>query len=170
VAVLRALEESWHAFTGGRNGDAGVFWQERRPNLLIASPASPSARITSILATIMDSGPLEGPEPEPEEDWHDSNDDFAFGPWLITRTRTGTSVRTSYSYLDLHGCLDGVEGFWRGEGGIESSQEENRDGDPNTDYDRVHWTVIKVPVRNVVAIALSTELDLALVISCVFPS
>jgi hypothetical protein len=126
VAALRAWEESWNAFTGGHDGNAGVFWQKRRPNLRIALPASPSAQIKYILATIIDPGP---PGSEQEEDWqHDTDDLCSFEPWFIT-----------------------------GDG----------DGNPGTDYDRVHWTVIKVPVRNVLVIALSTELDLALVISCV---
>jgi hypothetical protein len=167
-AALRDWEESWSALTGGHDGDAGVFWQERRPDLLIASPTSPSARIRSTLATIIDPGP---PGLEQEDRWQlDTGDDFSFGPWFITAMRVGIKVRASYSYLDLHGCLDGVGGAGRGEGaqgGIESSEEETRDR--GTDYDRVHWTVLKLPVRNVVTIAQSTELDLALVISFVFP-
>jgi hypothetical protein len=167
VAALRAWEESWNAFTGGHDGNAGVFWQKRRPNLRIALPASPSAQIKYILATIIDPGP---PGSEQEEDWqHDTDDLCSFEPWFITATRTGFNVRASYSYLDLHGCLDGVGGAWGGEGAPSRIESRNGDGDgnPGTDYDRVHWTVIKVPVRNVLVIALSTELDLALVISCV---
>jgi hypothetical protein len=173
VAALRAWEESWNAFTVGHDDDAGVFWQKRRPNLRIASPALPSARIRSISATIIDPGPWEGPEED--EIWQVEGDDlFSFGPWFITRTHAGARVRASYSYLDLHGCLDGVGSVWGGDGSQgrpENSEEDNRDRDrdPGTVYDRVHWTVIEVPVRDVVAIALSTELDLALVISCVFP-
>jgi hypothetical protein len=106
----------------------------------------------------------------------EAEDDISFGPGFITATRSGTGVRASYSYLDLHGCLSGV-GAGEGEageegapGGIQSGEEENgdQDGDQGADYDRVYWTCIKVPVWNVVAFALSTELDLAVAISCVF--
>jgi hypothetical protein len=71
--------------------------------------------------------------------------------------------------LDLHGCLGGVGGAGGGgEGGAPGGVPVvNRDRDDGADYDRVYWTCIKVPVWNVVSFALSTELDLAVVISCV---
>jgi hypothetical protein len=65
--------------------------------------------------------------------------------------------------------LDGARGVGEREeaqGGIQGGEKENGDG--GADYDRVSWTCIKVPVSNVVAFGLSIELDLALVISCVF--
>jgi len=185
MAALRAWEESWNALAGGHDGDGGVFWQERAPDLRIALPPSSSSssslsrRVRYILATIVDPEPLVGPGQE-EDGQHgslDINDHFSFGPWFIAATREGSNVRASYSYLDLHGCLGGVGGGGGGgaSGGIQSDEEENRDGDgdgdgdPGADYDRACWTVIKVPVWNVLAFALSTELDLAVVISCVFP-
>jgi hypothetical protein len=178
---LGAWEEAWNAFAGGHDGDAQVFWQQHAPNLRIAVPPSPSfpsssAHVTHLVATIIDPDPPVGPEQE-EDGQHgliDRNDIFSFGPWFITATRHGINVRAYYSYLDLHGCLDGAGGVGGGEripGGIQSGEEENgdQDRDPGTDYDRVHWTVIKVSVWNVLAFALSTELDLAVVISCVYP-
>jgi hypothetical protein len=170
VVALRAWEESWNAFTGGHNDNAGAFCLERAPDLRIAPPTSPSARVRYILAQITDPRPPVGPGRME----HDVADEFSFGPWFITGTRTGIEVRSSYSYLDLHGRLGEVGSAGGGgevgegaSGGIQSGEEENRNR--GTDYDRVLWTYIKVPVRNVVAIALSTELDLAVVISCVFP-
>ena len=54
--------------------------------------------------------------------------------------------------------------------GIQGDEEEDADSDSDADYDCLDWTaVINIPVQNVVEIALSTELDLAVVISCVFP-
>jgi hypothetical protein len=173
VVALRAWEESWNAFTGGHNDNVGAFCQEREPNLRIALPTSPSARVRYILATIVDPRPPVGPEREEDMQYglFDAEDNFSFGLWFITGTHTGGEERASYSYLDLHGCLNGVGGAGGGgegaSGGIQRGEEESRDG--GTDYDRVHWTRIKVPVRNVVEIALSAELDLAVVISCVFP-
>jgi hypothetical protein len=168
AGALRAWEKAWNAFTGGHDGDARVFWQERAPDMCIALPPSPSvlsssAQVRHIVATIIDPDPPVGPE-QGEDEQHDVNDLFSFGPWFITATRHGINVRTSYSYLDLYGYLGGAGGVGGGErapGGIQSG-EENRDGD----RDR-NWTVIKVPVRNVLAFALSTELDLVVVISCV---
>ena len=49
---------------------------------------------------------------------------------------------------------------------------EMADGDVGGEYDRVHWTVIKIPLWDVVAFVLSTELGLTVVTLCVdsFPS
>jgi len=182
MAALRAWEESWNALAGGHDGDGGVFWQERRPDLRIAllpslssSSAAAAARVRHIVATVIDPEPSVGPE-QNEDGLYDTgiNDSFSFEPWFIAVKHIGFNARASYSYLDLRGCLGGVGGVGRGggaPGGIQSGEMENgdRDGDRSADYDRAHWTVIKVPVRNVVAIALSAELDLAVVISCVFP-
>jgi hypothetical protein len=179
AAALRAWEEAWNALTGGHDGDAGTFWQERGPDLRIAPPPPPpppsSARVRYIKAMIVDPDPLVGPEqPEEEQHWLPDIDlgvmnHFLFGPWFITKTHYGINVRTSYSYLDLHGCLNSVGGVGGGgegaPGGIQSGEVEN--GDRGADYDRGYWTCIKVPVWNVVEIALSTELDLAVVISYV---
>jgi len=180
VVALRAWEESWNVLAGGHDGDGGVFWQERAPDLRIALPpsllsSSAAARARYIGATIIEPEPpvaALGPGQYEEEGQHgilEAEDHFSFGPWFIAATRSGFNVRASYSYLDLYGCLGGRVG--EGEEAPEGVQsgEEEEDGDRGVDYDRVHWTVIKVPVRNVVSFALSTELDLAVVISCVCP-
>jgi hypothetical protein len=180
AAALRAWEESWNALAGGHDGDARVFWQERAPDLRIALPPRPPSlssspsRVNYILATIVDPDPAIGPL-DGDEGQHgilDEEDHFSFGPWFIIATRDGLNVRASYSYLDLHGCLDGVGGAGGGgEGeapsGAQVGEQVNRDLDGSANYDRVCWTCIKIPVWNVVAFALSTELDLAVVISCV---
>ena len=145
-------------------------------------PSSP--RATRLRATILD------PDPIPEDTIleglqelaeifgvfaaGDARDHFAFGPCYITSTHTGPGIdiRPAYSYLDLHGDLGGTG---TGTGALESDgiqggvRGEEVDADVDADYDRLDWTVIDIPVRNVVDIALSTELDLAVVISCVFP-
>jgi hypothetical protein len=177
MAALRAWEDSWNALAGGHDGDGRPFWQERAPDLLIALPPSvtlPSspAQVRYIVATIIDPDPPVDPVREEEEEDNrygvlETDNEFSFGPWFIAATRSGFNVRASYSYLDLHGCLGGVGGGEGVPGGLQSGEEEN--GDRGAGYDRVHWTVVKVPVRNVVAFALSAELDLAVVISCVFP-
>jgi hypothetical protein len=166
VASLRTWEESWGALEG-------TFWKERAPDLFIARPPmqwsglpsleSSLVRMRYLSATIVDPDP-EAPRQMEEHGQHgdvDESDHFSFGPWFVSATRDGISVRASYSYLDLHGCLGGAEGAPLGGGG-----QSGENGD-HYDSDRVCWTVIKVPVWNVMSFALSTELDLAVVISCV---
>jgi hypothetical protein len=182
VAALRAWEDSWNALAGGHDGDVGSFWQDRPPDLRIALPpsvfsSSAAARVRYIVATIVDPDPSEDPEQgEEEEDGQfgslEAGNRFSFGPWFITATRCGFNVRASYSYLDLHGCLGGVGGGGGGGGegegapGEVESGDSEENGDRGADYyDRVDWTVIKIPVKNVVEFALSAELDLAAVVS-----
>ena len=175
-AALRNWEHAWRALEG-------AFWKTRAPDLRIALPppwpfplsssSSPPPRVRYISAKIVD------PDPEPpavvlgllggdgQYGMLDEEDHFSFGPWFIAATRDGINVRASYSYLDLHGCLDG--GGSGGGGALGERQGSDvGNGDRGVDYDRAFWTVVKVPVWNVVAFALSTELDLAVVISCVF--
>ena len=184
AAALRAWEDAWGALEG-------TFWKGRAPNLCVALPPPSSSssssssfflssarageaaavpRVRHISARIVDPDPEPGPLVWLGGDFGDGGlhgvldeeDHFSFGPWFIAATRDGMNVRASYSYLDLHGCLGGGE---EAPGGKERSDV---DGDRGVDYDRAYWTVVKVPVWNVVAFALSTELDLAVVISCVF--
>ena len=54
------------------------------------------------------------------------------------------------------GALDGIQG-----------DAEEVDADVDADHDSLGWTVIDIPVWKVVEIVLPTELDLAVVISCV---
>lgn len=183
AAALRAWEDAWGALEG-------TFWKGRAPDLCVALPPPSSSsssssfflssamageaaavpRVRHISARIVDPDPEPGPLVWLGGDFGDGGlhgvldeeDHFSFGPWFIAATRDGMNVRASYSYLDLHGCLGGGE---EAPGGKERSDV---DGDRGVDYDRAYWTVVKVPVWNVVAFALSTELDLAVVISCVF--
>jgi hypothetical protein len=179
AAALRAWGDAWDALAGG-DGDAGVFWQKRAPDLCITLPPSPSssspspARVRYIVATIIDPDPPVGPGQEEEgHGYYDgADDDFRFGPWFMAATRSGINVRASYSYLDLHGSLDRVGEVGSGEGALgetQNGEDENgdRDKDRGTNYNRVYWTCVKVPVWHVLAFTLSTELDLAVVISCV---
>jgi hypothetical protein len=188
AAALRAWEDAWGALEG-------QFWKGRAPELCVALPPTSSPfflssaaaeavlRVRHISARIVDPDPEPGPllggdfEDGGGGGLHgvlDEEDHFSFGPWFIAATRDGINVRASYSYLDLHGCLggDGGVGGGGGEGGEEEApggkERSDVDGDRGVDYDRAYWTVVKVPVWNVVAFALSTELDLAVVISCVF--
>ena len=111
-------------------------------------------------------------EDEDEDDWHCH---YSFGPWFVAAAREGPGVRAGYSYLDVHGSLGGGvggAGAGRGvaEGGVEpeagasceGNKEEGGEGEESP-----RWTTINVPVRNIVVFALSTELDLAVAISCV---
>jgi hypothetical protein len=97
----------------------------------------------------------------------DEDDHFSFGPWFIAATRDGLNVRAFYSYLDLRGCLGEVGGGGGEEAGQARLRDGDGDGDVGAEYDRVFWTVIKIPLWNVVAFVLSTELDLTVVISYV---
>src|SRR5258708_13229655 len=146
MAALQAWEEEWNSF-----GD-------RSPDLFITPSFGPQMsslpEMTHIMATILDPEPylsdIPGERPDIEER-------FSFGPWFITSTLFG-KPRAAYSYLDLHGCLDGA--------GVGTG---NRSKDENGGYDRVDWTVIDIPLQNVAEIALSAGLALPLLISCVFP-
>ncbi len=177
MAALRAWEDAWNALSGG-DGDTGVFWQERRPDLRITLPSqrpsywNPSSQWSSqqdrrILATIVDSDPPPGPEDDvPWEPDHGMLDEFPLGTWFIVMADNqigmrGIGMRAIYWYLDLHGCLGEVEVEGGVLCGIQSGEEKNRDP--------MRWTIIDILVRDVVEIVLSAELDLAIVISCVFP-
>jgi hypothetical protein len=178
VEALRSWEESWNALAGGNDGDAGVFWQVRAPDLRIVLPPSrtlspsSSARVRYMEATIIDPDPPVIPEDGENRRYYGIGL-LSFGPWFISVTHDGIGVSASYSYLDLHGCSERAGGVMEGEregvlGRIQSDAKEKETGDGDADYDRVRWTCIQVPVSNVVAFALSTELDLAVVISYVF--
>jgi hypothetical protein len=170
MAALKSLEEAWNALAGGGGGgDAKAFWKKRGPDLRTAlplrqslSPSSP-AQDRYIKATIIDPDPPVNPEREEE-----IAGDLLFGPWFITETRKGIDGRACYSYLDLRGCLYGIGGD---EGGGIGAPGETQSGEANAgDPDRgaeCYWTHVKVSVWKVVATVLSTELDLAVVISCV---
>jgi hypothetical protein len=177
AAALRAWEEAWNSLAGGggeHDAPGGVFWQKRKPDLRIALPPLPSSswpnspRVKYILANIQDPDPpLEYQLATDTEGlklhgYLDEEDHFSSGPWFIAATRDGLNVRASYSYLDLRGSLGEVGGGGGGRGGLRDG-----DGDVGAEYDRVFWTVIKIPLWNVVALVLSTELDLTVVISCV---
>ena len=169
AAALRVWEEAWGALKG-------EFWRGRAPDLFVdrpptmwSLPSQPSqARVRNLSALIVDPEPSSSAMGPMEEDGQygalEIEDDFSFGPWFVTATRDGINVRASYSYFDLHGCLGRGEGEGEGEG---EGGDGDRDGIAGVDYDYGCWTVIKVPVWHVMSFALSTELDLAVVISCV---
>jgi hypothetical protein len=79
--------------------------------------------------------------------------------------RHGIGLGASYSYLDLRGCLGGVEGVGGAPGGVQAREKENVDRDRGDDSDGLYYTCINIPVSDVMAFAFSTELDLAVVIS-----
>jgi len=110
-----------------------------------------------------------------DDDDDDDDDDhchFSFGPWFVAAAREGPGVRgAGYSYLDVHANLGG----WADKGvpvststsawGTSSGCCGNKGVEEGGAAPQ--WTTINVPVRNVVVFALSTELDLAVAISCV---
>ena len=180
VAALRAWEDAWNALSGG-DGNPGVFWQERRPDLCIPRPKqlrqfwNPLSQWSSqqnrrILATIIDPDPPPGPDDdvpsEPDHEMLDQEKAFPLGHWFIVLTHNMIEMGVIYSYLDLHGCLGEAEVEGGVPCGIQSGKEKNR----APDFDRMRWTIIDIRVRDVVEIVLSVELDLAIVISCVFPT
>jgi hypothetical protein len=175
MATLQAWEEAWNSL--GVNGK-GVFGRKRGPDLCITLPpwgpaSSPSTRVTRTMsATIID------PDPFPEGfqvlaeiiatfAGIDDKDRSSFGPHFITSMRTLS--RAGYSYLDLNGRSGGTRTRTSALDGIQGGEEG--DADVVADYGRLNsdWTVIDVPVWNVAEIALSAELDLAVVISFVLP-
>ncbi|KAF8502729.1 hypothetical protein F5888DRAFT_1800270 [Russula emetica] len=176
MMTLQAWEEAWNPL--GASG-RGVFWRKRSPDLRITlppwQPMSSSPKVTHMFAMILDPDPIpEDPFPEGLQELaeliaifaRDDTDRFSFGPCFITSTHTGPSIqaiRPAYSYLDLHGRMGGSGTGTGALDGIQGGEEE--DVDVDTNYDRLDWTVINIPVWNVVEIALSTELDLAVVIS-----
>jgi hypothetical protein len=119
-------------------------------------------------------------EDEDEDDWHCH---FSFGPWFVAAAREGPGVRAGYSYLDVHGSLGGGAGGAGGAGagagagrGVAGGPEpeagtscEGSKDEEEEEEESPSWTTINVPVRNVVVFALSTELDLAVAVSCVSP-
>lgn len=90
----------------------------------------------------------------------DDKDCFSFGPCFITSTRTGPRL-----HILIWICMS----VWAGLGQEQVRWMRFRWGRMPADYDRLDWTVIKISVWNVVEIVLSTELHIAVIISCVFP-
>ena len=180
MATLQAWEEVWNPLSAS---DKAIFWRKRSPDLRITLPPwqpapSSSPKVTRMWATILDPDPIpEDPFPEGLQELaeifgifaRDSKDPVSFGPCFITSTHTGPSIaiHPAYSYLDLHGHLGGTGTGTGSLDGIQGGEEE--DAGVDADYDRLDWTVVDIPVWNLVEVALSTELDLAVAISYVFP-
>ena len=173
MATLQAWEEAWNSL--GVSGE-GVFGHKHGPDLRITLPpwgpssSSLSTRVTCMSATILDPDPFPEGLQELAEIMatfagRDDRDRFSFGPHFVTSMRNLS--RTAYSYLDLSGCLSGSRTRTSALDGIQGGEEG--DADVVADYGCLYsdWTIINVPVWNVVGIALSTELDLAVVISFV---
>jgi len=176
MATLQAWEEAWNPI--GASGK-GAFWCKRCPDLRITlppwQPAPSSPRATRLRATILDPDPTIDPFSEGLQELAEmlgisARDRFSFGRCFITSTRIGfrISLHPSYSYLDLHGHLGGTG---TGTGTLKSDgiQRGEEDADVDADYDHLDWVVVDIPLWNLVEIALSAELDLAVAISCVFP-
>jgi len=137
-AALRAWDEAW----GSVERKLGERW---KPDMTFALPSRKEIAQGGVMAKVWgeQQGGGGGGEGEEEEE-KAPHCHYSFGPWFVAATREGYGVRPGYSYLDLHGCLGGGNG-----------------GGPR-------WKTINVPLRDVVVFALSTELDLAVAISCVF--
>ena len=175
MEALQAWEEAWSSL--GVNGQ-GVFGRKPGPDLCFTlspwEPASSSStRVTRMSATIID------PDPFPQGFQAlveilatfaglDDRDRLSFGPHFITALRT--IPHPAYSYLDLDGLLSGTRTRTSALGGIQGGEEGDADVVANYGRLNLDWTIINVPVWNVSEIALSAELDLAVVISFVLPS
>jgi hypothetical protein len=184
AAALEAWNEAWSAL------DDVLF--TRKPDLRVAMPsrdelqkgrtaevvgvtgsrkfATPTTSTAAAAATAGVRGPEAEAEAElldhqrrwwddgPENEWHCH---FSFGPWFVAAAREGPGVRAGYSYLDVYGSL-GAAAASKGIGASSTGANCEDEGEEG-----LRWTTINVPVRNIVVFALSTELDLAVAISCV---
>ncbi len=136
------------------------------------SPSPSPGQATATATTTGPSSAEQEQEQEQEQGWGREEEDedgephchFSFGPWFVAAAREGPGVRAGYSYLDVHGSLDG--GSRSADAGWENQNQSEYGGGGEGGPPR--WTTINVPVRDVVVFALSTELDLAVAISCVF--
>jgi hypothetical protein len=186
AAALEAWNEAWSAL------DDVLF--RRKPDLRVAMPSRDElqkGRMAEVVGvtgsrkfattpTTTSTAAVRGPEAEaelldhqrrwwdegPENEWHCH---FSFGPWFVAAAREGPGVRAGYSYLDVYGSLGAAaeassksKGMGASSTGADCEDEEGEEG--------LRWTTINVPVRNIVVFALSTELDLAVAISCVPPT
>ena len=172
MATLQAWQAAWNSL--GVNGE-GVFGRKSGPDLRIMLPSwepasSSSTRVMHMSATILD------PDPFPEGSQQlaqiiatfaglADRDRSSFGPHFITSLRTLPCA--AYSYLDVNGHLGRSRTRTSALDGIQGGDEG--DADVVAGYGRLNsnWTIIDVPVWNVAEIALSAELDLAVVISSV---
>ena len=183
AAALEAWNKAWTTLEEIVCGP-GLDSEPREPNIRFAMPSRDELRSGRTAEVV--SGPNSAPaiaiaiaplgsrtgrqdhrgwevDEDEEEDEEDEEDEahchFSFGPWYVAAAREGPGVRAGYSYLDVHANLGGAgEGERRRGRGCTDGVVEGR---------RPQWTTINVPVRNVVVFALSTELDLAVAVSCV---
>jgi len=172
AAALEAWNEAWTTLDEIVCGQGqGRGPGPREPNVRFAMPSRDELRSGRTAEVI--SGPNSAPiaplrsssrtGTDQDQGWEEDDGEedeahchFSFGPWFVAAAREGPGVRAGYSYLDVHaklgadgrGCTDGDQ-----HGVVVEGQQ---------------WTTINVPVRNVVVFALSTELDLAVAISCVY--
>ena len=164
----KALEAWNDAWTTLDEIVCGQGKESREPDVRFAMPSrdelrsgrraevvsGPSARPASSSSSSSSSVTEEEEEEDSGED-SEAHCHFSFGPWFVAAAREGPGMRAGYSYLDVRAAnaeaSAGAGGRGRGRGCAGVSQ----------------WTTINVPVRNVVVFALSTELDLAVAVSCV---
>jgi hypothetical protein len=158
TAALHAWDDAWQAI------DALVC--SRRPD---ARFALPEHRTRGAVAGQQWLGSHEVEVGQQEQELQEHRH-FSFGPWFVVEAREGPGVRAGYSYLDVHGCLGRHAGVIVGRegGGNEGDGDEGGGGwEGWEDRAPPRWTTIDVPVRDVVVFALSTEMDLAMAVSCV---
>ena len=157
----KALEAWNDAWTTLDEIVCGQGKESREPDVRFAMPSRDELRsgrraeVVSGPRPVSSSSVTEGEEEEDSGEDSEAHCHFSFGPWFVAAAREGPGMRAGYSYLDVRAAnaeaSAGAGGRGRGRGCAAVSR----------------WTTINVPVRNVVVFALSTELDLAVAVSCV---
>ena len=175
AAALEAWNKAWTTLEEIVCGP-GQDSEPREPNIRFALPSRDelrSGRTAEVVSGPNSVLPLVRPSSSSSRnrhhhhqgwdvDWDEEDEEdeahchFSFGPWYVAAAREGPGVRAGYSYLDVHANLGGAGERGRGRGCTDGVEGR-----------RPQWTTINVPVRNVVVFALSTELDLAVAVSCV---
>jgi hypothetical protein len=165
----KALEAWNDAWTTLDEIVSGQGKESREPDVRFAMPSRDELRSGRRAEVISGPGPSSSSsssvtEEEEGGDEEDSEEEahchFSFGPWFVAAAREGPGMHAGYSYLDVRAAnLCAVEAE------AEMGAGGRHGGRGCAAVPR--WTTINVPVRNVVVFALSTELDLAVAVSCV---
>jgi hypothetical protein len=160
----KALEAWNDAWTTLDEIVCGQGKESREPDVRFAMPSRDELRSGRRAEVISGPSPSSSVTEEEEEGGDDEEEEegsedeahshFSFGPWFVAAAREGPGMRAGYSYLDVRAAnAEAGAGGRRGRGRGCAAVPR--------------WTTINVPVRNVVVFALSTELDLAVAVSCV---